>query len=88
MALAHVAPEMVIGALGILKAGAAYMPLDPSFPSERLAVMLEEYEPLAVLTRGDRTPMLDGRIKSVDLLRDLLRVNCGGGEQDGAKEQP
>jgi amino acid adenylation domain-containing protein len=34
--------EMVIGLLGILKAGAAYLPLDPAYPAERLSFMLQE----------------------------------------------
>ncbi|HEX6861288.1 MAG TPA: amino acid adenylation domain-containing protein, partial [Thermoanaerobaculia bacterium] len=34
--------ELVVGLLGILKAGAAYVPLDPSYPRERLAAMLED----------------------------------------------
>ncbi|WP_145956954.1 condensation domain-containing protein, partial [Xenorhabdus miraniensis] len=34
--------EMVVGLLGILKAGAAYLPLDPAYPAERLAYMLED----------------------------------------------
>jgi Condensation domain/AMP-binding enzyme/TubC N-terminal docking domain len=34
--------EMVIGVLGVLKAGAAYVPLDPAFPAERLRYMLED----------------------------------------------
>ena len=38
-------PEMVIGLLGILKAGAAYLPLDPSYPPERLAFMLRDAGP-------------------------------------------
>jgi len=35
-------PEMVIALLGILKAGAAYVPLDPEYPEERLTVILED----------------------------------------------
>jgi amino acid adenylation domain-containing protein len=35
-------PEMVIGILGILKAGGTYAPLDPAYPKERLAFMLED----------------------------------------------
>ncbi len=33
---------MVVGMLGILKAGAAYVPLDPAYPRERLAAMVED----------------------------------------------
>ncbi len=34
--------EMVVGILAIMKAGGAYLPLDPSLPTERLAFMLED----------------------------------------------
>ena len=34
--------EMLVGLLGVLKAGGAYLPLDPSYPPERLAFMLED----------------------------------------------
>ncbi|HEY0736330.1 MAG TPA: amino acid adenylation domain-containing protein, partial [Herpetosiphonaceae bacterium] len=35
-------PDLVIGLLGILKAGAAYVPLDPEYPGERLSFMLQD----------------------------------------------
>lgn len=44
--------EMLVGIYGILKAGGAYMPLDPDHPSERIAFMLEESSPAAVLTQA------------------------------------
>ena len=43
--------EMVVGLLGILKAGGAYVPLDPEYPKERLAFMLEDARPLALVTQ-------------------------------------
>ncbi len=42
--------ELTVGVLAVLKAGGAYLPLDPSAPAERLAVMLEEAAPALVLT--------------------------------------
>jgi non-ribosomal peptide synthetase component F len=45
-------PELVVGVLGILKAGAAYVPLDAAHPAQRLAGMLEDSAPQAVLTGG------------------------------------
>ena len=43
---------MVIGILGILKAGAGYVPLDPSYPAERLAYLLQDSAPVLLLTQA------------------------------------
>jgi natural product biosynthesis luciferase-like monooxygenase protein len=42
--------EMMVGLLGILKAGAAYVPMDPSYPGERIAIMLEDARATVVVT--------------------------------------
>jgi amino acid adenylation domain-containing protein len=42
--------EMLVGLLGILKAGAAYVPLDPNYPNERLALMVEDSQLKVLLT--------------------------------------
>jgi len=44
--------EMVVGLLGILKAGGCYVPLDPAYPAERLGFMLGDATPKVVLTHG------------------------------------
>jgi len=43
--------EMVIGLLGILKAGGAYLPLDPSYPAERLSYMFKDASVSVLLTK-------------------------------------
>ena len=49
--LAERSPEMVVGLLAVLKAGGAYLPLDPDLPSERLAFMLADSRAAVVLTQ-------------------------------------
>ena len=45
-------PKLLIGLLGILKAGAAYVPLDPAFPKSRLELMIEDAEPAILVTES------------------------------------
>ena len=44
--------EMLIGLLGVLKAGAAYLPLDPDYPQSRLNYMLEDAQAQVLLTQA------------------------------------
>ncbi|MEX5585607.1 non-ribosomal peptide synthetase, partial [Pseudomonas lurida] len=59
-------PEMIIGLLGILKAGAGYVPVDPAYPLERIAYTLADSEPVAVLVQAN-TRHLVGELPQVDL---------------------
>ena len=45
-------PEMVVALLAVLKTGAAYVPLDPSYPEERLSFMIEDARLGCVVTRN------------------------------------
>ncbi|MGA4423569.1 amino acid adenylation domain-containing protein, partial [Ralstonia nicotianae] len=59
---------MVIGVLGILKAGGSYVPLDPSYPRDRLAYMLEDSAPVAVVAQsGTRDRLGDRPVAVIDL---------------------
>ncbi|GAA2243161.1 hypothetical protein GCM10010232_32710 [Streptomyces amakusaensis] len=45
--------DMVVALLAVVKTGAAYLPLDMRLPAERLAFMIEDAAPVAVVTRSD-----------------------------------
>ncbi|WP_026414931.1 non-ribosomal peptide synthetase [Actinomadura oligospora] len=45
--------EMVIAVLAVLKAGAAYVPIDPDYPADRIAYMIEDSAPVLTLTSID-----------------------------------
>ncbi|ODS22497.1 hypothetical protein AB835_13825 [Candidatus Endobugula sertula] len=50
--------EMVVGLLGVLKAGAAYIPIDPSYPSERIRFMLEDSGVALILSQTQLANLL------------------------------
>jgi amino acid adenylation domain-containing protein len=62
--------EMLVGLLGILKSGAAYVPMDPAFPAERLAFMVEDSEMAAILTQSKLVPQLPPHRATVVLIED------------------
>src|SRR5262249_1801041 len=61
--------DIVIGLLGILKAGGVYVPLDPEYPKARLSYMLEDTGAPLLLTQQSvlvRLPEYSGRVVQVD----------------------
>ncbi|HEY4035382.1 MAG TPA: amino acid adenylation domain-containing protein, partial [Ktedonobacteraceae bacterium] len=70
--------EQVVGVLGVLLSGAAYLPIDPKLPQERLAFLLEHGEVELVITQSwiEKTVQWPERLKPicVDAL-DLTRTD-------------
>ena len=73
--------EMIIGILGVLKAGGAYLPLDPNYPPDRLSFMIEDASkndpgnPLIILTQEtllDHIPVVGKKITCID--RDWVKI--------------
>ena len=76
--------ELVIAILGILAAGAAYLPLDPSHPADRNRFALRDAEVALVVTHGSAAAVrqLDVRVVDVADLAGSARLSCAS--SDGA----
>jgi amino acid adenylation domain-containing protein/non-ribosomal peptide synthase protein (TIGR01720 family) len=73
--------DLVVALLAVLKAGGAYLPLEPSLPRDRLAFLLADSRAPLVLTRKRRLPALpadlpDHSVRSV-CLEDLAELPAG-----------
>ncbi len=60
--------DLVVALLAVLKAGGAYLPLDPSYPADRLALMADDARPAVLVTTAD----LAGTVPARPGLRRLL----------------
>lgn len=73
--------EMIVGLLGILKAGGAYMPLDPSYPKERLNFMLEDSNASMILTQeGIASQLPKSKAKIVYLDADWKKISLNSSD--------
>lgn len=65
--------EMLIGLFAILKSGAAYVPLDPAYPSDRIALMIDDAQAAIVLTHSSllaRLPTNNASIVCIDTAKN------------------
>ncbi|WP_459963872.1 non-ribosomal peptide synthetase, partial [Mycobacterium avium] len=53
--------EAIVAILGVLKAGAAYLPIDPALPGERIGFMLADAAPLVAISTAELAPRLHGQ---------------------------
>ena len=69
--------EAVIGILGILKAGGAFLPLDPEHPRQRLEFMVDDSRALVIVTRSALAGVLErngARLVCLDTERDAMAI--------------
>ncbi|PYS94472.1 MAG: hypothetical protein DMF50_12430, partial [Acidobacteria bacterium] len=79
--------DLVVALLGILKAGAAYVPLDPAYPKERLAFMLEDTRAPALITESAMLaifPPHQARVLCLDRDREALEREPADDPEDRA----
>lgn len=79
--------DMVAALLGILKSGAAYVPLDPNYPKDRLAVILEDAQISILLTQSSLLaglPAAQGKVVCLD----KVDLHCESPENFNAGIQP
>ena len=79
--------ELVVGALGILKAGAAYLPIDPTCPSERLGFMLRDAGAPILITSNSLAPRGGGSGWAVMVL-DEAAASLGSGNHTPPAGRP
>ncbi len=73
--------ELIVALLGVLKAGGAYLPLDHTYPTERLRLMFEDSGASVLLTQGSLRDRLSGHEAKVLLLdSEEARAEESGGE--------
>ncbi|HEY2740151.1 MAG TPA: amino acid adenylation domain-containing protein, partial [Thermoanaerobaculia bacterium] len=73
--------ELIVALLGVLKAGGAYLPLDPSLPPQRLAGMVADCGAAVIVTRGEVVPGVWDEAAVVDWGRDGEVLRRGPGER-------
>ncbi|WP_330293005.1 amino acid adenylation domain-containing protein [Streptomyces sp. NBC_00576] len=66
--------ELVVAVLAVLKSGAAYLPLDPAYPADRLAYIVGDARPVVVLTTAETTGALPEGTPILDV-EDTLTIS-------------
>ncbi len=81
--------DLIVALLGILKAGAAYVPIDPSFPAERLAWIMEDADVLLLVSQTRLLNELSRPgMKTVCLDADWEAIEQGVGDDPGVAMSP
>jgi len=76
-------PDLIVGLLAAVKAGAAFLCLDVEYPNERIAFMVEDARPLVVLTTSEHRAKLPGHQAGLLVLADTAAVVAAVAGQPG-----
>ena len=80
--------DLVVGLLGILKAGAGYLPLDPHYPPERLRYMLNDAAPRVIVTQASLRHMVaDSRTETIAIDDDWQAIAANAGQDPQARRR-
>jgi len=83
-------PESVISSLAVLKAGGAFLPLDPKLPLERLRFMLNDAKPRALITNSEFAEEIAGEscaVVAIDNNREIEKCSVAAPAIESAKDQ-
>jgi amino acid adenylation domain-containing protein len=78
--------EMIVAVLAVLKAGAAYVPVDPAYPADRIAYMLSESRPVTVLTTAEVAGTLPGGLPLLVLDDPVTAQKLDGADTENPQE--
>jgi amino acid adenylation domain-containing protein len=78
---------MAIASLGVLKAGCAYQPLDPSYPKERLNFMMQDASAKLLIANEELRPIVDEYQGEVLLTKDIMALPAQSAPQMDIKPE-
>jgi natural product biosynthesis luciferase-like monooxygenase protein len=70
--------DLMVATLGVMKAGAAYVPLDPAFPSDRISYMVSDAKMRLIITQSalqDKLPPSNAEVICVDIITNAFNKN-------------
>lgn len=67
---------MVVSMLAVLKAGAAYLPIDPEYPAERINYIVNDAKPVCIITHSSVSSILviEDDIKEIELDSEEMTI--------------
>jgi amino acid adenylation domain-containing protein len=83
-------PGLITGIIGILKTGAAYIPMDPEYPDERLVTMIKDARPAVLVTstaHAGRFGGYNGEILCLDAAEDILTAESAASSRNDCQPQ-